>query len=531
MESSDLRERTSAKSLRVLLVEDSELDAEVMLDELRDGGYRVVHERVDTVETVRDALSTRPWQLVLCDYTLPTLDALRALAIVKELMLDVPVIVVSGAVGEEIATELMRAGASDFLLKDNLSRLVPAIERELADAKIRRERAALHEQLLLSDRLVQLGTLAASVAHEINNPLTYIMGNLDYALRELSSPVFGSSVPAGVQDALACALEGSIRIRATTEDLRVFSRTDSERPHPVRLKRVIESAIGMAWTEIRHRARLVKDLEDVPLIAANENRLGQVFLNLLINAAQSIPAGNTEDHEIRIRLRHVDDCLLVEVSDTGAGIAREVRDRLFQPFVTTKPKGIGTGLGLSICRKIVREYGGEISAQANPVRGTTFRVRLPLREPESLVVAPSSKLAAASDRRGRVLIVDDEPRIVDLICRELCIEHTVVGVTSASKALSLITKEAEFDAILCDLMMPEADGVHLYRELERRAPDYLDRIVFMTGGPFTPAAREFIASLPNMCLQKPIEATTLSAAVREVMARNTRARAAIHAAS
>src|SRR5262249_16268341 len=151
-----------------------------------------------------------------------------------------------------------------------------------------------------------------------------------------------AAVPANVIEALSAAFEGAERIRATTDDLRVFARTDDALPHPVQLKRVLESAIGMASTQIRYPARLVKEFEDVPAVAANENRLGQVFLNLLVNAAQAIPEGHTEEHEIRVRLRSLGDQAEVQISDTGRGIAPEVSGRLFQPFVTTKPKEQGT---------------------------------------------------------------------------------------------------------------------------------------------------------------------------------------------
>lgn len=526
---SDNPRAVAGTELRVLMVEDSPEDAEVVLDELRDGGYAVEYARVETMDALRAALTTGHWQLVLCDYRLPTFDALRVLAVVRELRLDVPVIVVSGAVGEEAVTALVKAGAHDFLLKNHLSRLVMAVERELRDAAVRAERTALEEQLLLSDRLVQIGTLAAGVAHEINNPLTYVIGNIEYALSELSSPVCARKVPASVLDALKAALEGSARIRTTTEDLRVFSRTGDARPHPVRLKRVLESAVGMALTQMRYRAKLVQHLEEVPLIAACENRLGQVFLNLLINAAQSIPEGNPDDHEICLRLRRVGSSVQVDVSDTGVGIVREVRERLFQPFVTTKPRDTGTGLGLSICRKIVTEYGGEICAWANPDRGTTFRVTLPIREVDSLRTAPTGANDPAS-RRGRVLVLDDEPEIVALICRELCPEHDALGATSVAEALKLMARDSAFDVILCDLMMPGADGIQFYELLEQRAPEFLERIVFMTGGPFTPAARQFLSATHHVCIRKPFEPTVLSMTVRETIARASRVQAAIDTA-
>jgi len=517
-------------SLCLLLVEDSQDDADIVIDELRAGGYKVDCLRVETEAELRAALTQRKWQLVLCDIALPSFDAFRALNVVKEKQLDLPFIVVSGTVGEETAIRMMKAGAHDFLLKNNLARLVPAIERELREAAVRAESAALREQLLLSDRLVQVGTLAAGVAHEINNPLAYVMGNLEYALRELSSPVCASSVPEAVIEALSTALEGSQRIRATTEDLRVFARTGDAQPHPVDLKRVLESAISMAATQIRYRARLVKEFEAVPAIAANENRLGQVFLNLLVNAAQAIPEGHTAEHEIRVRLRCVNDQAEVQISDTGSGIATEVRRRLFQPFVTTKSKEEGTGLGLSICRRIVNEYRGEISARPNTDRGTTFVVRLPLDAAETPQTLPPEPLQSGG-RRGRLLVIDDEPQIVDMIRRELCIEHEVVGVTSCRAGLALLARDAGFDLVLCDLMMPVMSGMQLYAELEHSNPALLKRIVFVTGAAFTQPALQFLASVPNPNISKPFETDTLVKVVRMTLARVSSTRRALGAAS
>jgi signal transduction histidine kinase len=505
--------------VRVLLVEDCSADAELILDELRSSGHVFEFERVDNAGALRTALRSGRWQLIICDFRMPGFDALEALAIVKELRLDLPFIVVSGAVGEETAITAMKAGAHDFVLKDRLARLVPAVERELREAAVRTESASIREQLLLSDRLVQIGTLAAGVAHEINNPLSYVIGNVAYVLEELGGRA--AAVDLEVLEALRQALEGAERIRLTTEDLRVFSRTDDGKPHPVDLRRVLESSIGMAWTQIRHRARLVKQFQAVPPIAANENRLGQVFLNLLINAAQAIPEGNAAGQEICVSLRQKGDSVEVEVSDTGLGIAPEMRGHLFEPFFTTKPKDVGTGLGLSICRKIVLDYKGRIDVRANPDRGTTFSVRLPIARVE----AANSLPAIASDiplERGRVLVIDDEPALVDILSRVLRSEHEVVGFSDAREALALLGTDTRFDAIVCDLMMPQLSSAEFYAGLCELSPRLAERVIFMTGGAFTQAAQQFLASVSNPRLQKPFKPRELSSLVRDLIAHEAR---------
>jgi signal transduction histidine kinase/CheY-like chemotaxis protein len=411
----------------------------------------------------------------------------------------------------------MKAGAHDFLLKDKLARLVPAVERELREAALRSERAAMQQQLLLSDRLVQIGTLAAGVAHEINNPLAYVIGNLVYAIDELSGPASASERPAVLQ-ALKGALEGCERIRATSADLRVFSRSDDGEKQRVEVKRVLESACSLASNQIHQRAKLTKDFQDVPPIAANESRLGQVFLNLLINAAQAIPEGDAAAHEVRVSLRQLDDCVEIDISDTGLGIAAEAREHLFQPFFTTKPKGVGTGLGLSICQKIVRECGGDISAHANPTAGTTFRVRLPIGTlPAS--AKPPLLSSHPSIRRGRVLVIDDEPGIVDVVTRVLRTEHETVGVVGARAGLELLSRDPGFEVIFCDLMMPDMNGMEFYATLQRSAPQLIERIVFLSGGAFTLEVQQFLACVENLRLQKPFDTKTLRAIVRAQLTR------------
>jgi signal transduction histidine kinase len=500
-----------------LIIEDSLDDADLVIAELRAAGYSLDYERVDSAAALRTALCTSRFQLVLCDYSMPGFDALSALAIFKEHRLDLPFIIVSGAVGEETAIAAMKAGAHDFLLKGKLARLVPAVERELREATLRSERAAMQQQLLLSDRLVQIGTLAAGVAHEINNPLAYVIGNLTYAIDELSESASASERPAVLQ-ALKSALEGCERIRATSADLRVFSRSDDGETQRVEVKRVLESACSMAGNQIRQRAKLTKNFQDVPPIAANESRLGQVFLNLLINAAQAIPEGDAAAHEVRVSLRQVDDYVEIDVSDTGLGIAAEAREHLFQPFFTTKPKGVGTGLGLSICQKIVRDCGGDIAAHANPTAGTTFRVRLPAG---TLTASAKPPLLDShpSIRRGRVLVIDDEPGIVDVVTRVLRTEHETVGVVGARAGLELLGRDPGFEVIFCDLMMPDMNGMEFYATLQRSAPQLIERVVFLSGGAFTLDVRQFLSYVENLRLQKPFDTKTLRAIVREQLTR------------
>ncbi|WP_375773683.1 ATP-binding protein [Archangium gephyra] len=250
------------------------------------------------------------------------------------------------------------------------------------------ERRQVQEQLRASERMASLGTLAAGVAHEINNPLSYMLSNLRFVDDELSALAGSSEGLAGergqeIRDALKEALSGSQRVVDIVKDLKTFSRnSDEERRGPVDIQAVLDLCGNMAWSEIRHRARLVKDYGGVPPVYANESRLGQLFLNLIINAAQAIPHGNIRENEVHVSTRYEEEQVVVSVRDTGVGIPEENLGKLFNAFFTTKPVGVGTGLGLSICHGIITELGGRIAVRSEPGKGTTFQVFLPVGEPQ-----------------------------------------------------------------------------------------------------------------------------------------------------
>ena len=246
------------------------------------------------------------------------------------------------------------------------------------------ERRQVQEKLRTTERMASLGTLAAGVAHEINNPLSYLLSNLRFMndeLRELAEA--GESLAGArgqeVREALREALVGSERVREIVRDLKTFSRQGDEQREPVDLHAVLDSCVNLAWSHIRHRARLVKAYGQVPPVLGNASRLGQVFLNLLVNAAQAIPEGQApEAQEIHLSTWHEERWVGVAVRDTGVGIPPENRARLFSAFFTTKPEGVGTGLGLSICQGIIVALGGRITVESEPGKGSTFRVLLPV---------------------------------------------------------------------------------------------------------------------------------------------------------
>ena len=383
------------------------------------------------------------------------------------------------------------------------------------------EREAMRAKLLIADRMTSLGTLASGVAHEINNPLSYVIANLRYARDELgalSRPGTPATVSAeqlaDLGEVLSEAAEGADRVRFIVRDLKAFSRAEDEKLEQIDVRQSLETALSMTRNELRHRARVVKEFGPVARVKANQARIGQVFLNLLVNAAQAIPAGAADRNEVRVVTRTAPDGgVVVEVHDTGSGIAPEIRGRLFDPFFTTKAIGVGTGLGLSICHGIVTALGGEIAVESEVGRGSTFRVTLPgsNEEPEQ---SPPEAAPAAPARKGRILVVDDEPMVLLAIQRALGGEHEVDVLTTAQEALRLIAGGDRYDVIVCDVMMPSMTGMDLHAELARIAPGQRDRMVFISGGVFSSVARAFLEQVPNVRIDKPFDPDQLRALVR-----------------
>jgi PAS domain S-box-containing protein len=261
------------------------------------------------------------------------------------------------------------------------------------------EQKEMQERLLLADRMASMGTLAAGVAHEINNPLSFVIANLG-VLSELVPTLpnsLGDKRLTEVSELLGDIKDGAERVRKIVRDLKMFSRPDDTKSEAVDVRQVLESCANMAWTEVRHRARFVKDYGITTMVVGNDAQLGQVFLNLLINAAQAIPEGNVERNEIRIQTTtDAEGWVVVEIRDTGAGIAPAILPRIFDPFFTTKPVGLGTGLGLSVCHGIVAKLGGEITAESKPGQGATFRVRLRRGEQRPKSERPPARPPAAA---------------------------------------------------------------------------------------------------------------------------------------
>jgi len=420
--------------------------------------------------------------------------------------------------------ELRRADGRTFpaelglrqVVSDGLAWLV-AVSRDVT------EREQMRARLAVADRMASLGTLAAGVAHEINNPLAYVIGNLEFARRELArvrragEPV--SVAISDVEAALVDSLEGAERVRLIVRDLKSLSRASDDARAPVDLRRVVDLACSMVVHEALQRAQLVREYGGVAVVVANEGRLTQVLVNLLVNAAQAIPEGNVQGNEIRVTVAAEGEEALVEVRDTGSGIMPEHMDRIFDPFFTTKPVGLGTGLGLSICHGIIADLGGSMEVSSAPGQGTCFRVRLPRAPSSPQPAAAAQALPGAQALRARLLVVDDDPRCGKVVERLVGAVHDVTSCTSPRAALQRLESGEHFDAILCDVMMPDLDGQAFYEELDEVAPGLARRVIFISGGAFTERTVAFMRQTSAPSLAKPFEVPALLAAIELVLGR------------
>ena len=379
------------------------------------------------------------------------------------------------------------------------------------------ERKELQELVATTDRLVSMGVLAAGVAHEINNPLTALVSSLDFLDEEIEALVaVGSGAPSRVDelhDLLLTSKEATYRIRDIVRDLRLFTRPNEERSTMVDLRETLDSTARLARVEIRHRARLVKDFRPVPLVYGNEARLGQVFLNLVMNAAQAITDGDVERNEITLTTSTDENgWALVEVRDTGRGIPEAILPHIFGAFFTTKPVGVGTGLGLSISRRIIESAGGHLDAHSTEGQGAMFRAVLPPAavRPSAQAVEPAKR---ASTKRGRLLVVDDDVAVRRALIRILGEAHEVLTVSSGAEAIDTVLSGERFDVVLCDLMMPRVTGDQCYERVSEISPDQAKRFVFMTGGAFTASARAFLEKTQLPLIEKPFDLVFLRSVI------------------
>jgi two-component system cell cycle sensor histidine kinase/response regulator CckA len=505
------------KPLRVLLVEDSEADADVLLGELARAGYDLTSERVQTADTMKAALAHAVWDVVVCDYNMPTFSGPAALAVLQALDRDLPFIIVSSAIGEETAVSALKAGANDFLVKGRLARLAPAIERELRDVAARRERVRLEDQLRQAQKMEAVGLLAGGVAHDFNNILTAILG---YA--ELLIDQIGPDKPMG-QD-LREIQAAAKRAAALTQQLLAFSRKQVLAMTPVSVNDVIRILKPMLERLLGERIAITTTLVgDLHCVLADASQLEHLMINLSVNARDAMPRGG----KLTIATRNVEldavyaathpgaragSFAAVSVTDTGVGMLPEVQARIFEPFYTTKERGRGTGLGLAAVYGTVKQLGGYIEVDSHVGSGTTFTTYFPKTEQVAQASKVSPQLSSPPGNESILLVEDDDGvRAFTMIALKR-FGYRVIEADSAEAALTLLERAVTpIDLLLTDIVLPGMDGRDLAARLTRDCPDM--QVLLMSGY----AANWKELPEGTHMLEKPFSTLALFTKIRELL--------------
>ncbi len=418
-----------------------------------------------------------------------------------------------GAVGRGA----LRAVREERADRSRLSSLVDARTAELEQrtrelASRMKELEAARSHLGVAERLASLGRLASGVAHEINSPLAVALTNVAWLREVLPGAVAergarkASAPPEELLAAAAEAEEAALRMSRIVRDLMDFAQDGPQAAGATDLVTVLRHVERLVAHEVRARARLSLEVPDGPvLVRGSSARVGQLFAHLLLHAAHAIEDERPEENEIRVTVACGGGRARVVVSDTGRGLSPEALAHVFDPFYGAWNSGdAASGLGLGVCHGIAGALGGDIEVESEPGRGSVYRVGLPASDGESRL-APGPR----APRRPRVLVIDDEPLVCASLYRVLSRDFDVVPHTSAHHALSLVRAGEPFDAVLCDLMMPEMSGIAFHEELSQLRPKLAADVVFLSGGAFTASSQDFLRRVSNACVSKPFEPADL----------------------
>lgn len=410
------------------------------------------------------------------------------------------------------------------------------------DITARKELEAMRQQLIRADKLAAVGQLAAGVAHEVNNPASYIYTNL-FVLREyvthfdelyarLQDGIEGHADEAGLYKSIAgdadlttviedmkhmidVNLQGMDRISHIVRELRMFSRDEADNIEYINLPETIEAAIHLVRNQIDHIAALEVDIaSDVTGILCDRGKLSQVLVNILVNAAHAVAENPQRDNLVGLKCKNTPTGVVISISDTGPGMSQEVQSRIFEPFFTTKQAQKGTGLGLWLCEEIVKKLGGSLDVWSEMNVGSTFHIHLPHQAVNESTLE-SLEETSETEYELRVLLVDDDEFVLESMRKILVSNgHDAIVVNGGREAMQLLAKDSHFDAVICDVMMPDIDGPALYDFIAETHEHLVPSIVFCTAGVLTQGAKRFLAQPDIRVLRKPVGATQLHEVLR-----------------
>jgi signal transduction histidine kinase len=513
-------------SIRVLLVEDNPDDAELIVRRLKRGGYAPEARRVEDAAGMRAALAAQEWDVVIADHALPRFDAPAALGVLRAAGIDLPFIIVSGQIGEDAAVAAMKAGAHDYVMKNRLARLAPAVEREIRESVNRREQRrseaalqAVQEQFRQSQKMESIGRLAGGIAHDFNNLLTVIIG---YAERMLADLAPDSPRREGTEAIVRTAE----RAATLTSYLLAFSRRQILIYRVHDLNQVVRGVETLLQRIIGEDVTLVVHAHpDLWGVRADEGQIEQVLLNLAVNARDAMPEGGTLSIATGgVRLTEAvepalapGDYVTLSVSDTGQGIDPAIQSQIFEPFFTTKPVGKGTGLGLSMVYGAVVQSGGHITVTSGPGRGATFTILLPRWTAAPPGAATIPRARAFPGGHKTILVVEDHDDVRQLILETLAGgAYTVLEARNGQAALALCESLNEpLDLLVTDVVMPVLGGLELARQVTRRRPGL--KVLFLSGYAETDDLNTSLLEPGTAFLAKPFTSSTLLAHVRDLL--------------
>jgi two-component system, cell cycle sensor histidine kinase and response regulator CckA len=504
--------------IRVLILEDSEDDSELVVRELNRGGYDVTWRRVETAAALRAACDVQEWDLVISDFSMPMFSGMDALALVREKRADVPFVFVSGTMGEETAVAAMRNGAQDYLVKGNLRRLVPAIQRELREAEVHRASKKLEQQVQQLQKFETIGKLAGGIAHDFNNMIGAILGWAELGYTEAES---GSRL----RDRFQKIKDQANRAARLTGQLLAFGRRQILQPQLVSLNALIQEEMNFLGKVIGADVEVqVHGTSDLRVTCADPTQIEQVLMNLCLNARDAMPSGGKlvietqnveiDDEYCRTHLQaQPGSYVLLSVSDTGLGIDEATQERIFEPFFTTKGPSKGTGLGLATVYGIVKQHGGFIYVYSEPGKGTSFRIYFKAETGTHEVAAAMPKDGL---RRGTetILVADDHEGLRGSAAEMLdALGYRTIVARDGAEALKLFEANHEqIDLVLMDMVMPKVSGPDAYAKMAEIRPGL--KAIFTTGYSMEAAGMISSPEKRTAILQKPYGLTSLSQKIR-----------------
>jgi signal transduction histidine kinase len=556
--------------LHILHLEDDPNDAALVQTTLEAGGIACAITCVQTRDDFVAALECGGIDLILSDFTLPAFDGLAALKIVRDQRPDLPVIMVSGTLGEERAVDSLKSGATDYVLKEHPARLVPAVRRAMLEVETRAENKRLEGQFIGAQKMEVIGHLASGVAHDFNNILGVIMGYNDMIMSEL-----GPDSP--LRNYTEEIRHASERAAGLTQQLLIFSRKQMVQPVVLDLNDVVKGLDKMLRRLIGENIEMtIVPGNQTGRVKADSGHIGQVLMNLVVNARDAMPNGGKltiainrvtldenyppcgvsggtspgQVHPVRLPpLSHgpgsstpqgkrthtgaipglpaeasakAGDYVMLSVSDTGTGMTDETKARLFEAFFTTKPKGKGTGLGLATCQAIVQQSGGQIGVDSEVGKGATFKIYFPrVEQPVDISTKPveTSPLPRGTET---LLLVEDEMSVRHLASSILESQgYNVLRANNGQEGLRVARecKGQPIHLVITDVIMPQMGGKVMAEWLKTTYPDI--KVLFTSGYTDDAIARHGVLEPGVAFLPKPYTTATLARKVRAMLDNKT----------